>query len=289
MIIDTFIFNKDFNALEIRLAELYDFVDLFVISEVSYTHSGKQKPLYLTENLDKFSKYQDKIKIVTNRRKFFTSLAPIRESRQRQLISRYLNTLKLGKQDIIIHSDCDEIPRKSLLINLSQSKHEINVLLELTAYSTRLNLYDGIWRRGRVISGNLYRSIAVMRQDIFIFQNFDLRRHKLPFLRVPIFFSSRYFGLWKIPKPVFKKPSLEVISNGGWHFNNLFNFEQLVQKVDFSVHTELNTIQTHDKLKERYQSGCEIYTGRKLDLVIIDDTYPESIKNNLQKWDEYIY
>lgn len=43
MIIDTFPFNKDFAALEIRIEELKGVVDIFVASESAYTHSGHAK------------------------------------------------------------------------------------------------------------------------------------------------------------------------------------------------------------------------------------------------------
>ncbi|NBP59476.1 glycosyltransferase, partial [bacterium] len=64
-IYDCFPFFNEFEILEIRLAELYDIVDKFIIIEASKTHSGRDKPLYLRENIAKFAKYQDKIVIHT--------------------------------------------------------------------------------------------------------------------------------------------------------------------------------------------------------------------------------
>jgi beta-1,4-mannosyl-glycoprotein beta-1,4-N-acetylglucosaminyltransferase len=288
MIIDTFMFNQDFNALKIRLSELYDVVDLFIIAESTYTHSGKPKPLHLSDNIEKFSEYKDKIVIVTNKKRVKTWYAPIRELRQRQLISKHLKLFKLGKADLIIHSDCDEIPKKNVVLSLAKLNQDVNVLLELKAYSTRINLSDGIWLRGQVISGNLYSSIAKMRQDIFIFQNYDLRRHKLPFMRVPIHFTHRYFGLWFFPQVVINKPKLQIVSNAGWHFNNLFKLSQIAEKIVSSSHTELDTLEVHSKLSERYKLGKDPYTGKKLKIVDIDETYPVSIQNNLEIWSEYI-
>lgn len=288
MIIDTFMFNQDFNALKIRLSELYDVVDLFVIAETSYTHSGRPKPLHLSNNIDKFSEFRDKIIIVTNKKTVKTRYAPIRELHQRQLISKRLKSIGLSKQDLIIHSDCDEIPKKSVLLSLIKLNEDINVLLELKAYSMHINLSDGTWQRGQIISGNLYRSIAKMRQDMYIFQNYDLRRLKLPLMRVPIHFTHRYFGLWFFPQVVITKPKIQIVRNAGWHFNNLFKFSQIAEKIAASSHTELDTLEVHSKLRKRYDLGEDIYTGRKLQVVKIDESYPAVIQNNLKEWSEYI-
>ena len=49
-VIDCFSFWREFNTLEIRLEELYEVVDFFVITEFVYTHTRQKKSFYLTEN-----------------------------------------------------------------------------------------------------------------------------------------------------------------------------------------------------------------------------------------------
>jgi len=61
-IYDFFIFNGEFDTLEIRLYELYDYVKLFLIIESQDTLSGKEKPLYLKEHWSTFSRYNDKVR-----------------------------------------------------------------------------------------------------------------------------------------------------------------------------------------------------------------------------------
>ena len=61
-IYDFFIFNNELDMLEIRLYELYDYVQLFLIAESNRTLSGKSKPLYLKENWSRFHRYHDKIR-----------------------------------------------------------------------------------------------------------------------------------------------------------------------------------------------------------------------------------
>jgi beta-1,4-mannosyl-glycoprotein beta-1,4-N-acetylglucosaminyltransferase len=158
MIIDSFLFNKDFASLEIRLSELSEIVDLFVICESNFTFSGKSKPLYLTENIDNFSAYSHKIKVIIEENKHKTKIPMIREIHQRKRITKYLKTLSLTKNDLIIYSDCDEIPRSSVIEKLNK-KNKCNALLELQGYSNYLNMKGDIWPRARVISGDKFKSI----------------------------------------------------------------------------------------------------------------------------------
>ena len=50
MIVDCFMFYNELDILQIRLKELYDVVDYFIIIEATKTHSNRDKPLYFTEN-----------------------------------------------------------------------------------------------------------------------------------------------------------------------------------------------------------------------------------------------
>jgi beta-1,4-mannosyl-glycoprotein beta-1,4-N-acetylglucosaminyltransferase len=56
----TQLFNE-LDLLEIRLNILDPYVDKFVIGESRQTFSGKQKPLYYKDNIERFKKWHDKI------------------------------------------------------------------------------------------------------------------------------------------------------------------------------------------------------------------------------------
>ena len=47
--------------MQVRLSELYDVVDYFVITESAITHQNDPKPLYYKENAARFAKFADKI------------------------------------------------------------------------------------------------------------------------------------------------------------------------------------------------------------------------------------
>ena len=58
-IYDCFMFFDEEMLLDLRLNILNDYVDKFVISEATYMHSGKPKKLIF--DINKFSKFKDKI------------------------------------------------------------------------------------------------------------------------------------------------------------------------------------------------------------------------------------
>lgn len=109
---DCFTFFNELELLEVRLEELYDVVDHFVLVEATKTFSGKPKPLYFLENQEKFQKYRDKIiHVIVDDFPFpddnseFTNWP--REFYQRDAILRGLVGCK--NDDIIMVSDADEI------------------------------------------------------------------------------------------------------------------------------------------------------------------------------------
>lgn len=109
-IYDCCLFFNEFELLKIRLEELYDQVDHFVIVESEETHRGSPKPLNFLAQQELFTKYLDKI-IYVPIEKIKGSKSPhswIRENYQRNQIMRGLISCK--NEDIILISDIDEIP-----------------------------------------------------------------------------------------------------------------------------------------------------------------------------------
>ena len=60
-IFDVFLFLNELDLLELRLETLYEFVDYFVITELSQTFSGKIKPSLFEKEKKRYKKYSDKI------------------------------------------------------------------------------------------------------------------------------------------------------------------------------------------------------------------------------------
>ena len=61
-IYDCFMFFDEEMLLDLRLNILDKYVDKFVITEATYTHNGEPKKLNF--NINKFSKFKDKIEYI---------------------------------------------------------------------------------------------------------------------------------------------------------------------------------------------------------------------------------
>lgn len=106
--------KDELDVLEMRLHELADHVDAFVITESACTHRGVPKPLYLAENRERFAKWDSQIIHVV------AGLPDdpnpwVREHAQRD--AAWLAILKAGArdEDVVLITDADEIPSPSAL------------------------------------------------------------------------------------------------------------------------------------------------------------------------------
>ena len=60
-IVDCFLFYNEIDLLKIRLEELYDVVDYFILVEGTLTFTGNVKNMYFKDNINLFNKYLNKI------------------------------------------------------------------------------------------------------------------------------------------------------------------------------------------------------------------------------------
>ena len=111
------LFNE-LDILQLRLEELNDYVDYFVIIESQKTHSGLVKSLNYQDNINRFKKFEDKIIYVVIEELpsklpdhiIDVNLNWYRENFQRNQIKTALMQIDVTDKDIIMISDIDEIP-----------------------------------------------------------------------------------------------------------------------------------------------------------------------------------
>lgn len=123
---DCFTFFNELELLKVRLEELYEVVDHFVLVEATQTFSGNPKPLYFSENAGSFEKYKDKmICVVVDDFPPPTSDTAndrwVREEFQRNAILRGLVGCK--NEDIVLISDLDEIPNQRAVHDIREFFH----------------------------------------------------------------------------------------------------------------------------------------------------------------------
>lgn len=171
-IYDCFMFRDELDLLEIRLHELYGVVDKFVISEATYTHSRKPKPLYFDANRDRFAEFADRIVYIVTEE-------PPRDSEwhreydQRDAMIPYL-LANAQDDDVVLHLDIDEIP------NPDKVPHGLNhgeivgfrmFLCEL--YLNRLSY--GTWSPVGAITIKTLRSMLLSELRIKTYQTHGVR------------------------------------------------------------------------------------------------------------------
>jgi len=185
-IVDCFMFYNELEILKIRLAEVYDVVDHIILVEATKTHSGKDKPLYYNENKYLFSQYQDKIiHLITDyseQHEFCKHITAgnehwYRENYQREYLKVGINKLGLADDDIILTTDCDEIPNSDLLkaIKFGSLPIENGRVFSLTMtlyYYTIEYTTDRKWSHPKLLNYATYKMFPLLTQIRFHWQTY---------------------------------------------------------------------------------------------------------------------
>jgi beta-1,4-mannosyl-glycoprotein beta-1,4-N-acetylglucosaminyltransferase len=124
-IVDSFMFFNERDLVYLRIKELYDVVDYFVINELSTTHKGIEKESIFWKD-KRLESFKDKIKYTfidvdyrynqlfdINFKDSSHFIGSWAEHEQRLRLMDQINELNLSDEDIVLFSDCDEIPNKN--------------------------------------------------------------------------------------------------------------------------------------------------------------------------------
>lgn len=161
-VFDCFMFMNEFEHLRIRLEELWDFVDYFILVEGNLTHTGHPKPLYFKECQDEFKEFRGKL---------IPRVAELpaygaepwfgwgREIIQRSTINKILEDMPVAVDDVVLTGDVDEIPkRKAILDYLAREDvccleeknyhYNLNTQLETPTLDPKICRYRSVMERG---------------------------------------------------------------------------------------------------------------------------------------------
>lgn len=249
-IYDCFPFLNEFEVLEIRLNELYDYVDKFVLIEATETFTGRPKPLYFEENKERFAKYLDKIIHVKVEGHYETNSYWARADFQRNHLMLALEGCH--PNDMIIFSDVDEMPPCGHMVLLDHTFKECQKKM----IRWRQNFYRFyINRQVPANAGKWYGSIAIRYADLLKTTPSDLRNHIAhPHVCHPVLGSTH---IWE----------------GGWHFSMVASYEQYREKI--YSYCGYTGVDPHSATTIREQADTHIL--RK-----IDESYPKCVVENPQ-------
>ena len=288
-IIDTTTYFEEDLMMKLRFNILDPYVDKFIVSEATFSHSGNKKEIKF--DIKKFPKFKEKIvhivldkepenlikkKILSNADLRLNSINRIKE--QRNFIFKYLENF--SPNDYIIHSDNDEIPDlKNFDLRKNKKKYVI-FNQKMFYYKFNLSLPNLDWFGSKACKLKNLKSIDFLR---------SIKNKSYPFYRFDTFFSN------------LKHQSVEIVNSGGWHFSNLKNADELERKyLNDENHTEyflqgysketiksnlLNkTINYNHKAKK---NSPERFQQTKLSKIKLD-ILPSYLLDNLEEYSQWI-
>jgi beta-1,4-mannosyl-glycoprotein beta-1,4-N-acetylglucosaminyltransferase len=207
---DCFNFFNEIDLLEIRLNELDDVVDYFVIVESEKTHQNNPKPLYYQEisNNEKFIKFKDKIINIVVKGDKFRDDTWYNEKYQFNSILDGL--ISAEDEDIIILGAADEIPRNSVIKSIKENYNGDMYVLLLNFYYFYLDTKYN--HNGRIDwNGNLL--IKKKNINVELYEILKVRQYHQ-----------------------------NIIPNGGWHFSFMGNAKHAITKINSYAHNEFKHI-----------------------------------------------
>lgn len=256
-VFDCFTFFNEFELLDLRLEELADHVDAFVIVESPWTNRGDPKPLHFQDNRERYRRYADKIvHVVSDER--VSSLAAEQFTHQKNALLRGLGNSR--DRDMVVVSDLDEIPRPEALGRARRSMADAwdfaRLDMDLYHYYADARTFRR-WRGAALASASFARAVGPMNLQILAGHS-ELGR---------------------------------TIADAGWHFSWLGGAERIQTKLRSFGHKELDRpdMTNLERIRERLERREHVidqtgeYTSHYgvLTMVPVDERFPASLRRRL--------
>ncbi len=259
MIVDAVIFWNELDLLELRLNELDPVVDRFVIVESNRTHKGTLKPLYYAENKARFAAFEAKIVyIVCPLMDDGDGLPAIRRREMTQRNAILQGIRDCADDDIVLISDCDEIPRSHCVLKSLDDGMVVTYLQKLYYFNFNTHAPDRVWPGTRACRVSDARALSphVIRNGLGQPDNiYPIHRH---------------------------------IADAGWHYSYFGGVGGVFQKMTQFLHQELVTEENihPDAIADKIARGVDIW-GREFeqDFVIgAADDLPYTVLRDMPQW-----
>jgi beta-1,4-mannosyl-glycoprotein beta-1,4-N-acetylglucosaminyltransferase len=250
---DCFTFFNELDLLKIRLHELNDIVDYFVLVESTKTFQNKNKPCYYLENIDKFKSFNHKIIRLEVPSNLFCDNAWTNEKLSWDYLIHGLSEAK--NDDLILISALDEVPKKEIIeIIKNENIFPRCVIMDLYYFylNTKFSENNSTkWHGTFATKFNLLN-----KKNMYSFNNDRKHVNKI---------------------------------EGGWHFSFLGDAKNAINKVHSYSHSEFNHF-TEDYYFERIKNLQDVFGRSQLKFDSFADikTLPKYVQSNLKKYKNYI-
>lgn len=259
-IFDCFTFYNEFDLLDIRLEELWNTVDYFIIAEANTTHQNNPKNFNLRNQWARYEKYHSKIRYVMIDDMPCSSDTWINENFQRNCIGRGL--WDLDPTDIICISDCDEIPRATTLEFIKNDPENYDrYILGMPLFYFKFNY---------MMTSPLIKQINIKVTKGKVFQSAHWERSSFNYI-----------------------PGVKELQHGGWHFTYLGDTNFAKNKIKNFAHSETNIPEIVDRINVEAMVQQKVglvwhNSNEKFEHVKLDSYFPISILKNQEKYKNLI-
>ena len=256
--VDCFLFNDELDMLEFRLTEHDPFTDYFILIECNKTHSAKPKQLYASNNIDRFTKWKDKLIIVVIDEKLIQNIhgcgleAFSRECAIKKVKELYDNNIIDSNTILSCVADVDEIYDKEKIEELKNNiTKPIRPLFYYHYYSIKITRPNNpVWTPQK-------------RLKIFKFSDF------------------KKFTIKEIEDMIITNKS-----EMGWHLSYFGGVDTIANKLDSFIHSSMKSckeVATNKELiKHRLENNIDIL-GREWENLEIKEPKCVPININLLK------
>lgn len=304
-IYDCFTFFNELDILEIRLNVLDPVVDYFILIEGNKFMNGQQKESLYLKNKDRYSKFSKKIihKIV-DLPDNFSNLNKIQQPKtfEQNEINKIIDFISVTKHfnryteprfgrsfyikesprllwenvkedDVILSSDCDEIPNPEILKRLEEF-YNIDEFYSFT--QTCYYYYLNVLRKSHI------NNVAHQYPGADPYTGIQSSHWKGT--KMASFKLLKDYSLNELRA----QPNNDIL-NGGWHFSYIGGKDAIKHKLSTGDTQSFDTNIVLDNIEKNLNNLNDvIFNGDKLTKIEIDDTYPNYLLNNLDKYKHII-
>jgi len=270
---DGFIFYNELELLDIRLHELDEVVDYFILVEATKTFQGKHKPLYFADNKERYARFLHKIiHIVVDDMPRGGDPWP-REFHQRNCIARGLKDA--SDEDIVMISDVDEIPRLTH-VKFMKNRFKLNdrytfMLSHYVGYMNKLFIILPGHRKGLDIDGKESYPKVHQLHGVTALSYKEVKGKKI-----------QSFRRDRTSKKV------QFIINAGWHFTSQGGVK--LMQLKYQSYSHLNSVNVNvEELERRLNSLYNLQNRQIAIFVPIDSTFPKYVQENQEYFEKIGY
>lgn len=261
-IYDLMLINTELEWLEIRMGQMHEQVDYFIIIEAAKTFTDAEKPLHVRENWARFKRYHHKMILHTldvedvefentwDRERFS------RNAMYDQVIPNLTGEQEALQGDVILVSDVDEIPRPDALKALRNCEFPAETTLH-----SKMHYYSFQW----------------------------LQRDDWPHPQATFYSFENTVLPDDLRSSHGKEGKNTELYNGAWHCSYCFStVAEIVTKIKSFSHSEFNRDEFTDKGKivERIRNGGDMFDRSEQHFDRVEDNLdvPEFLLKHSEKY-----